>query len=527
MAILSEKEQIAVLSAPVQLPCGRWLRNRLVKAAMEEMLGEGGLPGELDRALYEAWSEGGWGMLISGNVMVSPDHLGTPFDITVPASFPPSERVSKAFSAWANSCRSPSSSVTTPGRPDEHPTLKVLQLNHPGRQSLRFLCGRSPSAPSLAPSSVPLSAGAGPLGALLGRALWGTPREMSAQDVEEVVKGFVRGARLAKETGWDGVELHASHGYLLAQFMSPKVNRRCDDYGGSARKRLALLLRIIDAIREELPHSEGFVVGVKLNSSDYVKGGLTEQDALDNIKWIAEHGGVDFIEISGGSYESPEFMSTSTADHPHLRPSSAAREAFFDTFSHRARWLLSTLPPSTLPSPPPLVLLTGGFRTRLGMTRALHTSTKSPPTADLVGLARPAAVAPSLPLRLLSPAVPGPEARAPVYDPLSGVRWLRWLFGWIAVAGPGLDVVWHTMVLRQVALRRRKEKKRRRELYGEEKNGGGGGVVARAGAEDAYPLSNFWVMALRVFVVPLVPAWLVGVAGAVVVAVVGKRWSVF
>ncbi|GAA5980561.1 hypothetical protein JCM11641_006681 [Rhodosporidiobolus odoratus] len=527
MGRLTDREQVSVLGSTATLPCGLTLRNKLVKAAMEEMLGGmAGLPSELDVALYEVWAEGGWGMVITGNVQVSPSHLGSPFDNSVPTAFPPPPEPAAAFSRWADAARTPPSSfhaqhlAESPAR-----TINITQLNHPGRQSMRFFCGRSPTSPALSASSIPMSAGRGTLGHWLGRALWGTPKEMSLEEIEEVVQAFVRGAKLAKATGWDGVELHASHGYLLAQFMSPKTNLRTDEYGGTGRKRLRLVFRIISAIRAEMPTEDGFCVGIKLNSSDYVKGGLTEQDALDNIMWLAQHGGVDFIEISGGSYENPEFMSTSSADQRCKRPSSAAREAFFDTFSQRARWLLSTLPPSTLPSPAPLILLTGGFRTRLGMTRALRSPTKSPPTADLVGLARPAAVDPLLPRRLLSPAVPAAEARAPRYDSLAGVRWLSWLFGWVAIAGPGLDVVWHTMAMRQVALRRREEKRRWRALYGEK---AGDLVPVRDGtAGDAYPLSNFWLLGWRVYVTPVLPSWVVGVAGAVTVAAVGKSWSRF
>ncbi|GAA5908252.1 hypothetical protein JCM6882_006783 [Rhodosporidiobolus microsporus] len=535
MAILSEKEQCTILGQPVTLPCGLVLPNKLIKVAMEEMLGEGGRPSELLEALYETWAEGGWGMVLSGNVQVSPDQLGTGSDVPVPLSLS-SDAVSgpkNSFASWARAARSgsappssaPSSSSSSA---PQHRTINILQLNHPGRQSSRFFCGHSPLTPALAPSAVALSPAKGLLGKLLGQLLWGTPKEMTEEDIDEVVRAFVRGARVAKETGWDGVELHASHGYLLAQFMSPQTNLRSDAYGGSARKRLTLLFRLIDAIRADFPQNSGFCLGVKLNASDYVKGGLTEQDALDNVKWIAEHGGVDFVEISGGSYESPEFMSTSTADQGLKRPSSAAREAFFDTFSHRARWVLSTLPPSTLPSPVPLILLTGGLRTRLGMVRAVHSPTKSPPTADLIGLARPAAADPFLPRRLLSPTVPAAEARAPVYDALSGVRWLRALFGWITLAGPGLDILWHVLVMRQIALRRREEKRRQRELYGEEVDGEGeknGGAVRAGAAGDAYPLSNTWVLAWRTLVLPIVPRWVFGLAGAVVVALIGKRWG--
>ncbi|CDR44782.1 hypothetical protein NBRC10512_005880 [Rhodotorula toruloides] len=505
-------EHIAAIAQPAQLPCGLTLSNRLVKAAMEEMLSNGdGLPSELDEALYEIWAEGGYGMLISGNVQVSPKHLGTPLDIYVPSS--PSPSTSAAFSRWAQSMR-PLSDAPRP--------LAIMQLNHPGRQSMRLFCGRPASQPSLAPSAVPMAVGPNILGYAVGRLVWGTPEEMTATDFDEVVEQFVAGARLAKETGWDGVELHASHGYLLAQVMSPKANLRTDAYGGTARKRLTLLFRIVDAIRAELPQKRGFCVGVKLNCSDFIKGGLTEQDALDNIKWIAEHGGIDFIEISGGTYENPEFMNPDVS----LRPSTLLREAFFDAFAHRARWLLSTLPPSSLPSPAPLVLLTGGLRSRAGIARALSSSTKSPPAADLVGLGRPAAADPFLPHKLLRKTVPGDMARPPSYDSLAGVRWIRFLFGWLAVAGPGLDVFYHTMLLRQIALARMKEKRRVERLNGPRKGDGTPTKVVRTGVEgEDLPLSNFWVLGWRVWVAPLVPAWMLGLAGALVFAVLGRGWK--
>ena len=201
-----------------------------------------------------------------------------------------------------------------------------------------------------------------------------------------------------------------------------------------------------------------------------------------------------------------------TPDATPKRPSALAREAFFDAFSQRARWLLSTLPPSTLPSPAPLILLTGGLRTRTGIARALSTSTKQPAAADLAGLARPAAADPFLPLSLLSSSVPSSAARAPAYDSLYGVRWLRALLGWVAVAGPGLDVLWHTMALRQVALRRAAERKRGVEQ------------VQRVGAGD-YELCGFWRMAWRTWVVPAVPSWFGGIAAALVFAVIGRGWK--
>ena len=215
---------------------------------MEELLGLG----ELEEALYESWSTAGYGMIITGpspcsftrvvkaactweganahdriagNVQVSPDHLGLPFDIAVPNpdDVDPGSAaaaVRRGFSRWAKACKPTRQQDSTTGPP---PPLAIMQLNHPGRQSMRRFCGRPASEPALAPSAVPLVVGTHPLAHRLSGLLWGSPRAMTEGDIDRVVEQFVDGARLAHETGWDGVELHASHGYLLAQFMSPKV----------------------------------------------------------------------------------------------------------------------------------------------------------------------------------------------------------------------------------------------------------------------------------------------------------------
>ncbi|GAA5909848.1 uncharacterized protein JCM6883_003114 [Sporobolomyces salmoneus] len=425
----------ATLADSVELPCGRRLPNRLVKAAMEELMSGDHLPNENFERLYRAWSIGGFGMLISGNVQVSPKHLGLPLDVAVPEmvselSQVPAAKVTDRFKFWASSMDTDDSTT----RP-----LRVMQLNHPGRQSMRVLTGRSPFSPALAPSNVPMTAGNGAAGKFAGQLVWGIPKEMTVGDIEEVIEQFRRGAKLAKETGWDGVQLHASHGYLLAQFLSPRTNLRKDDFGGNGRKRLEILLRTADAIRQDHPIDSGFVLGVKLNASDYIKGGLTEDDALENVKWIAQHGGFDFIEISGGSYEAPEFLS--------MKPSTSRREAFFAEFSSRAYRLLSDeLDLASLPTPKPLVLLTGGFRTRSGMRQALET-----PVSDLIGIGRPAAVDPHFANKILDTTIPDHEAKLPKYDPSEGTTILRWFFRWMTLFGPSLDVFYHNLLMHSIA----------------------------------------------------------------------------
>lgn len=194
------------------------------------------LPNERFERLYRAWSDGGFGMIISGehsaclllpltlaeltretvgNVQVSRQHLGLPLDVAIPETeIPPSESLDR-FASWAQSMQQ----KDTTSQP-----LRIMQLNHPGRQSMRVFTGRSPFSPALAPSIVPTTAGKGMVGRLVGSLVWGTPKEMSSEDIEQVIDQFRKGARLAKETGWDGIQVHASHGYLLAQFLSSRVS---------------------------------------------------------------------------------------------------------------------------------------------------------------------------------------------------------------------------------------------------------------------------------------------------------------
>ncbi|KAI5476723.1 hypothetical protein MNV49_007313 [Pseudohyphozyma bogoriensis] len=429
-----DEEQAQILGSSIKLPCGQVVPNRLVKAPLEELLGYlgGGDPTEDHLRLYEEWARGGWGLIMTGNVMVNSAHLGTPCDVVIPNPSSPTYADSLAtFKTWAAACHRTSSA-----RP-----LAVMQLNHPGRQSSRG-SGRSLLKRSLAPSAVPLSSSHS-LGRLTFRAFWGTPKAMSSKDIDELVASFVHGARVAKESGFDGVELHASHGYLLSQFMSPNVNLRTDDYGGTPRKRLQLVFRIIAAVRKEYPSSSGFCLGIKLNSSDYV-----EKDALDNVRWLAEHGGVDFIEVSGGNYENPHFMKQDSNSFPASSPTStsvhpSSREAFFLTFASTARAMLHSLPPSSLPTPPPLILITGGLRTRNAMAETVSSS-----SADLVGLGRPACADPRLPLKLLDGQLGSEEARAPKYT-IKGAEVMKLVKFELFL--PGVSTLFHTMLLTQIS----------------------------------------------------------------------------
>lgn len=139
----------------------------------------------------------------------------------------------------------------------------------------------------------------------------GAPREMTQADIDEVVAQFAYAARVCAEAGFDGVELHAAHGYLLSQFLSKTGNERGDGYG---ERRERIVVEVVKAVREATKGREGFCVGVKINSVDVGVGvgggdrnGEREEELrawVEGVKRMVE-AGVDFVEVSGGSYENP------------------------------------------------------------------------------------------------------------------------------------------------------------------------------------------------------------------------------
>ncbi|KAI0261247.1 hypothetical protein BC834DRAFT_483702 [Gloeopeniophorella convolvens] len=374
---------------PVILPSGLAIPNRLVKAAMYEHMASlfGGLPNSDHIALYSLWSKGRWGMLVTGNVQVSGDHLTLGKDMFVPKVVSP--QTVQAFKSLSDAMRPSSEHGQNTFAPR---TLVIMQLSHAGRQSPIILGGRLPFVPALAPSAIGLgrdeasSARLGWFAKLVYKIGFPIPRAAILQDVDNVVDRFVTGAKLAHDAGFDGIELHASHGYLLAQFISPKSNARIDAYGTQAP--LHLLRRVVTAIREDVPRP--FTIGVKLNSSDYVGSGSihnpkveeeAEARALAHVVEVASWDMIDFIEISGGDYENPQFMTTT-------------RQAFFSRFARKARAAIRVLPPPSS-SPPPLVLLTGGMRSPSIFENAL-----SQGHADIIGIGRGSVLIPNLPLLL-------------------------------------------------------------------------------------------------------------------------------
>ncbi|KAH9836271.1 uncharacterized protein C8Q71DRAFT_74458 [Rhodofomes roseus] len=391
-------EDASTIFSSLQLSCGRTIPNRLVKVAMYEHMAAlfGGPPNDAHLQLYARWAAGAWGMVCTGNVQVCGDHLSLGRDMVVPTHLTP-ETV-EPFARLARTIQYGSAEGEEIA--GEKKTLAVMQLSHTGRQSTNVIGGRWPFVPPMAPSAVPVGrkpsekegAGSAGLSRLVHTVFFQTPRPMSLSDIEDVVANFVRGAELAAASGFDGVQLHAAHGYLIAQFMSSKTNKREDKYS-VPENALRFLREIVFAIREHNKIPRDFILGIKLNAADYVDRRNADHstsqpnEALEHVREIAEWGMLDFIEVSGGDYEDPDFMMKT------LSP----RQAFFTTFAHEVKQMLAASPFSK----PPLILLTGGLRTLPLMSSVLKHG-----HADLLGIGRLSVLCPDLP-RTLEAAIAG------------------------------------------------------------------------------------------------------------------------
>lgn len=336
------------IASPLTLTNGQIIKNRLFKSAMSEQLGTlSHDPSEGLVAVYEQWAAGGCGVLISGNIMVNRQHLGEPKNVVLDEASD-----LDAFQQW-----------TAAGTQND--TQFWAQLNHPGKQIPSFL-NKTPVAPSA------ISLGRG-----LEKA-FATPRALSHDEILVTIQQYATAARLAQQVGFTGVQIHGAHGYLVSQFLSPRHNQRTDDWGGSLDNRMRFVLEVYSAIRAEV--GADFTVAIKLNSADFMDGGFTEDDSMQVVQALAA-AGMDCVEISGGTYESPEMAK----DSPQ---STRKREAFFLDYAEKVRQLVDV----------PLVV-TGGFRSTEGMNAALATG-----AMDMVGIARPLCIEPDLPNLAISDA---------------------------------------------------------------------------------------------------------------------------
>ncbi|KAL0959918.1 hypothetical protein HGRIS_011583 [Hohenbuehelia grisea] len=440
-------ETSLALFSPITLPCGRQLPNRLVKVALYEHLANlrGGPPNSYHNALYSRWAQGGWGMVLTGNVQVSGEHLSLGRDTVIPPVV--TEASLKPFKELASSMHG--SSPLAEAERGTSP-LAIMQLSHGGRQSPNLIGGRFPFASPLGPSSIRVGSSV-QHGSFLGNAfyrfLFQEPKPMTLDQISDVVAAFVRGARLAAQAGFDGVQIHAAHGYLLAQFLSPKSNTRTDEY--ACDNALQLVRRIVDNIRLEVP--ESFVVGIKLNVADYTDttGTSPADRALAHITSIAAWGTVDFIELSGGDYEDVAFMNKPQS----AESSDSPRQALFTQCAHDAMRSLEGIERNS-EQKLPLILLTGGFRTPAQMHAAL-----SAHHTDLIGIGRSAIVCTDLPKRLRSDIDANTEAvcqqpavETRVVKPTNRLsNWLWSKIPKVKLVGSGVEVAWYELALRRIA----------------------------------------------------------------------------
>ncbi|KAH6869318.1 NADH:flavin oxidoreductase/NADH oxidase [Thelonectria olida] len=399
----------SLVSRPFTLKNGVELPNRLVKASTAEGLAdENFLPTEALIAAYRAWAEGGWGLVLTGNVQVDPRYLGQPTDIAYNEAVG-YDTMLESWKKWAAAC-----SYNT--------SRTVVQINHPGRQSPAGAGTRGFFAKSIAPSPVPLSLGKEFFPRLMSTLIFGTPREMTQQEIKEAVGRFASTARLAAEAGFAGVELHAAHGYLLAQFLSAKTNQRSDEYGGSAAARAKIVVEVIQAVRAVVPRD--FIVGIKLNSVDH-QSATALGDGLLQLKLITD-AGIDFLEVSGGTYEDPQLVAGTHTNTKKVTAKERTREAFFLEFARTIRKELTGLP----------LIVTGGFRSRKVMEAALQDD-----ALDLIGMARPAILNPSVPTNtILNTAVEEKDAKA--YARLIEPPWLLKKIGNVVI-GAGAETMWY------------------------------------------------------------------------------------
>lgn len=405
-------DKIAI-SSPLTLPCGAVLKNRLAKAAMTEGLGD-----ERNRAterhvrLYRRWAEGGAGMLLTGNVQVDRRYMERPGNVAIDG--PQSNEAVAALRAYAQAGTA-------------NNTHLWMQISHAGRQT-----PASVSKEPLAPSGKPLD---------MPGAQFGKPRAMTGAEIEDVIRRFAHVATVARDTGFTGVQIHGAHGYLISEFLSPDVNDRTDEWGGSLENRARLLLEIVRAVRKAV--GPDFPISVKLNSADFQRGGFSHEDSIRVAAWLnAEN--LDLLEISGGTYEQPRLVGLDDMTlHPEKaetrKESTIAREAYFLEYSKDIRAAV------TMP-----LMVTGGFRTAAGMNAALASG-----TMDVVGLARPLCVDPSAAARLLSgsvrdipayektlrigPGILGPHSRFNIVKALNGWGQQGWFCLQILRMGDGLD----------------------------------------------------------------------------------------
>ena len=336
-------QQHEVLFKPLKLPCGVILKNRIGKSAMSDSLGDGtGHPTNEQNRLYQRWATGGVAVSIIGEVQATSNYAEKPGNLVLNAASDLAKFRKLAEHGGENDMQ------------------LWLQLGHAG-------------ALSYVPTSKPKGPSDLDLPGLHCVAL-------SLDEIHQLPSEFANTAKLAQQAGFGGVQIHAAHGFLLSQFLSPLFNKRSDEYGGTIANRMRLLIETIAQTRAAVgPH---FPIAVKLNSSDQLEGGFEEEDALKVVAAL-DKSSVDLIDISGGTY----FPGAKSASD------GAGSGPYFIEFAKRAR-KMTTKP----------LMLTGGFKTRMQAEDVIESG-----AVDVVGLARALTLEPSLPNLWMLEQMPEPQ----------------------------------------------------------------------------------------------------------------------
>ena len=423
-----QESSISILSQPVELPCGLTLPNRLVKCPMQETLAKAphfDPPIDTFRNLYRTWASAHYGLIITGQVQIDPRYFSIAGDVCCREESLSDPAILGMWKEWASIAQSEG-------------TPAIVQLAHLGRMSPAGAGNRPADMPALCPSPVPVKIrmGDGWLDKLALDKLLGTPKEMTHAEIDEVVGMFVRGAKVAREAGFKGAQIHAAHGFLVSEFLSPHTNRRNDGYGGDPERRMTFLKRLVKELRAELPPP--LCLSVKLNSGDYMgedEGGLTQDEALEQVRWLVECKLVDFVEVSGGNAEQKtsklhNSFNDKSLERAPKRTSTRIREAAFVEFAERLEKLHPKIP----------IQLSGGFRSRAGMCDAIESG-----ACQLIGLGRTAVLQPSVPKDiLLNPDLSDDDALALPHQ-IRGLWFTKLIPAKVVGSGLGIGFFYYNM----------------------------------------------------------------------------------
>jgi len=315
--------------------------------------------------LYRRWAEGGAGLLLTGNVQIDRRYLERAGNVVIDG--PQDNEQLAGLAAFAEAGKTNGAHIW-------------MQISHAGRQTPKNI-----ATEPVGPSDIKLALPGG---------RFGTPRALTGDEVRDVIARFAHAARIAKQTGFTGVQIHAAHGYLISEFLSPRVNLRDDEWGGSIENRARLLIETVRAVRAKV--GPDFAVAVKLNSADFQKGGFSFEDCLAVVDLLNKEG-LDLLEVSGGTYEQPRLLGLEGMEpvfEEKVQESTRAREAYFFKYAAAVKKVAS------MP-----VMVTGGFRSREAMDEVIAGG-----EVDMIGLGRPLCWDPDFPKKILEGDIDHAEA---------------------------------------------------------------------------------------------------------------------